>query len=322
MTMQNENVINIDNGQPVTSEPEATFDPMAHLAKNAVLFSVKVHIPSFSKLDKEASKKYSVSKNAKIGMHKISKTLLDSPKVTELRSLGNKARNALKDSKRTSPYSDGWELVENEGIIDMTNDVLAIFAKMDKLKAELREDHVRLQAKMQMDLGDDYDASQEISIDELDRKLHWDLIPRAVPLTQDFRGELQQELLEELRAKCQDNALYSMREAMRKVMAVLMEKVENVSKQLTDKDLNEEDEMNGKNKCKSFQSTLIDNVLLQVDKLDVCNIYNDVGISNLQEALRNSLQGITVEQLKASDTLREKTKEEVDAIINNIPTLI
>lgn len=317
-----QNVINIDDGQPVTSEPDATFDPMAHLAKNAMLFSVEVHIPSFSKLDKEASKKYSVSKNAKIGMHKISKTLLDSPKVTELRSLGNKARNALKDDRHTSPYSDGWELCENAGIIDMTNNVHAIFAQMDKLKAELREDHVRLQAKMQMDLGDDYDASQEISIDELDRKLHWDLIPRTVPVTQDFRGELQQELLSELQAKCQDNALRNMREAMKKVMGVLAEKIENVSKQLTDKDLNEEDTLQGKNKCKSFHSSLIDNVMIQVDKLDVCNIYNDVEISRLQETLRNSLQGITVAQLKASDTLREKTKEEVDAIIKNIPTLI
>ena len=320
--MQNENVINIDNGQPVTSEPEVTFDPMAHLAKNAVLFSVEVHIPSFSKLDKEASKKYSASKNAKEGLHKISKKLLDSPKLKELVSLGNKARKALKESRRCTPYSEGWYLCENAGIIDMTNDVLAVFAKMDKLKAELREDHVRLQAKMQMDLGDDYDASQVVTVDTLERELHWDLIPRTVPVTQDFRGELQKELLEELQAKCQNIALHNMREAMGKVMAVLMEKVENVSKQLTDKDLNEEDEMNGKNKCKSFHSSLIDNVMLQVDKLDVCNIYNDVGISNLQEALRNSLQGITVEQLKASDTLREKTKEEVDAIINNIPTLI
>ena len=45
-----QNVINIDDGQPVTSEPDATFDLMAHLAKNAMLFSVEVHIPSFSKL--------------------------------------------------------------------------------------------------------------------------------------------------------------------------------------------------------------------------------------------------------------------------------
>ena len=105
-------------------------------------------------------------------------------------------------------------------------------------------------------------------------------------------------------------------------MGVLTEKIENVSKQLTDKDLNEEDTLQGKNKCKSFHSSLIDNVMIQVDKLDVCNIYNDVEISRLQETLRNSLQGITVAQLKASDTLSEKTKEEVDAIIKNIPTLI
>ena len=319
--MQNENVINIDDGQPVTTEPDS-FDPMAHLAKNAMLFSVEVHIPSFSRLDKEASRQYSASKNAKAGLHKVSKKLLDSPKLKELVSLGNKARNVPKKDPNCSPYSEGWELCVNAGIIDMQNKVYAVFEKMNKLKAELKEDYVKLQAKMQMDLGDDYDASQVISVEKLDRDLHWDLIPRAVPLTQDFRGEIQQELLDELKAKCQETATHNMRKAMGKVMAVLVEKVENVSKQLTDKELSKEDAMDGKNTCNAFHSSLIDNVLVQVDKLDICNIYNDVEISNLQETLRNSLQGITVEQLKASDTLREKTKEEVDAIIANIPTLI
>ena len=67
--MQNQNVIQLSS----------TPTPMERLRENAILLSVEVHCPSFTKTDRKASAEHSRNRNAKVGRHNISKLLIESP---------------------------------------------------------------------------------------------------------------------------------------------------------------------------------------------------------------------------------------------------
>jgi hypothetical protein len=109
----------------ITAVPAKPMSPMERLRENAVLLSVKVHLPSFKKTDKRAFKKtdkrasaeHSRSRNAKVGRHKIDKILIDSPHLKAIQSLGNEARNIVKSE--CAPYDHGRYLCPNVKIIDV-----------------------------------------------------------------------------------------------------------------------------------------------------------------------------------------------------------
>lgn len=297
-----------------------TLSPMERLSASARLVSVEVHIPSFRRKDKRAAAEYSKARGAKEGRHDIHKVLVNSPHLKAIVSLGNDARTIIRNS--CPPYSQGRFLCPNEKILDVYNGVLDVFTEMERHKEAFLKDYPAQMAAAQLELGADYHEHEYPTVEDLRAyKLSWDFHRDPVPIETDFRGELEADALQELQDTYTEKANMRMKRTLETVMEALIDKVGNVSRQLADREVNEDLKRQPRTKCKSFHGTLISNVLNLVDQLDICNVHNDVEISNLQSNLRNLLSSVNTEQLKASDTLRADTKEQVDAILKKLPSL-
>jgi hypothetical protein len=135
------------------------------------------------------------------------------------------------------------------------------------------------------------------------------LIPHPVPLKGDFRSQIEQDGLEDLAEQLHDAADNALRDSLEQVFQELRRTIENVSVQLSDRDVNPDSKRQFKSSCRGFHDTLLDNVLRYVNMLAS------------QQQIRDLLTSVSVPQLKASDTLRHQTKEQVDEIIKNLPTL-
>lgn len=306
-----------------TPEPAAAIDlsPMETLAKNAQLVSVTLRMPSFTKLDRSGSADYSRSRNAKQGRHKVSKVLVDSADIVAIRSLGGDVRDIVREA--CPPYSHGKFLLENESYIDLVNEVTPLFRQMQNHKDNFFREYPSIMAKSQVELGDDYDQNQFPTLTELEYKIGWELNVEPIPLVQDFRGELEVETRKQLEDNYIRQTNNRLRDSLEAVLDNVRKSVTNVSKQLSDKDIAHDPNKKRQSKttCRPFHGTLLDNVLKHVDMLGICNIHNDPTITNLQDELRGLLDSVNVPQLKASDALRHTTKDKVDAIIQNLPTL-
>tara|TARA_A100001515_G_scaffold115590_1_gene97253 strand:+ start:49 stop:975 length:927 start_codon:yes stop_codon:yes gene_type:complete len=296
-----------------------TRSPMERLRENAVLLSVEVHLPSFKKTDKRASADHSRSRNAKVGRHKIEKVLIDSPLLKAISSLGNEARNIVK--AECAPYDHGRYLCPNYKYIDVKEAVRKVFDEMQVNKDKFVAEWPMILTNNQLEMGDDHDPSEYPSLQQIKDKISWSLTPHPVPLQGDFRSQIEQDGLDEMTEdfhRATDNAL---RDSLEHVFKHVRRTIENVSEQLSDRDINPDAKRKFKSSCRGFHETLLDNVMRYVNMLDVCNIYDNPEVKASQQQIRDLLTSVSVPQLKASDTLRHETKQQVDEIIKNLPTL-
>ena len=308
--MQNKlNVIQLNN----------TRSPMERLRENAVLLSVEVHLPSFKKTDKRAGAEHSRSRNAKVGRHKIDKILIDSPLLKTITSLGNEARNIVK--KHCAPYDHGRYLCPNYRYIDVKEEVRKVFDEMQANKDKFVAEYPTIMAHNQIELGDDFNPAEYPSLQQVKDKIGWNLTPHPVPLQGDFRSQVEQDGLDEMTEDFHVAADNALRDSLEKVFEEVRRTIENVSEQLSDRDVNPDSKRQFKSSCRGFHDTLLDNVMRYVNMLDVCNIYDNPEVKASQQQIRDLLTSVSVPQLKASDTLRLETKQQVDEIIKNLPTL-
>ena len=296
-----------------------TRSPMERLRENAVLLSVEVHVPPFKKTDKRASADHSRSRNARVGRHKIDKILINSPLLEAIRSLGNEARNIVR--AECAPYDHGRYLCPNYKYIDVKEEVRKVFEPMQVNKDKFLAEYPAIMAHNQIELGDDFNPAEYPSVQKVKDKISWSLTPHPVPLQGDFRSQIEQDGLDEMTEdfhRAADNAL---RDSLEKVFEDVRRTIENVSVQLSDRDINPDAKRAFKSSCRGFHDTLLDNVMRYVNMLDVCNIYDNPEVKASQQQIRDLLTSVSVSQLKASDTLRHETKQQVDEIIKNLPTL-
>ena len=296
-----------------------TRSPMERLRENAVLLSVEVHLPSFKKTDKRAGAEHSRSRNAKVGRHKIEKVLIDSPLLKTISSLGHEARNIVK--AECAPFDHGRYLCPNYRYIDVKEAVRMVFEQMQVKKDKFVAEYPAVMAHNQLELGDDHNPAEYPSLQQVKDRISWSLTPHPVPLQGDFRSQIEQDGLDEMTEdfhRATDNAL---RDSLEHVFKHVRRTIENVSEQLSDRDIDPDAKRKFKSPCRGFHETLLDNVMRYVNMLDVCNIYDNPEVRASQQQIRDLLTSVSVPQLKASNTLRLETKQQVDEIIKNLPTL-
>lgn len=304
-----QNIIQLDNAR----------SPMERLRENAVLLSVVVRCPSFKKTDKRAGADHSRSRNAKVGRHKIDKVLINSPLLEAIRSLGNDARNIVKHE--CAPFDRGQNLCPNYKYIDVKEAVRQVFIEMKGYKDKFVAEYPTIMAHNQLELGDDFNPAEYPSLQQVKDKIGWDLVVNPIPLQGDFRSQVEQDGLDEMTEDFHVAADNALRDSLEKVFEEVRKTIENVSVQLSDRDVNPDSKRAFKTNCRGFHDTLLDNVMRYVNMLDVCNIYDNPEVKASQQQIRELLTSVSVPQLKASDTLRLETKQQVDEIIKNLPTL-
>ena len=70
-----------------------------------------------------------------------------------------------------------------------------------------------------------------------------------------------------------------------------------------------------------FRNTLVDNVTEIVNLMDTCNFNNDPKLDAIKRGLRSALKGVTPDGLREDAGLRSTTKQGVQKIIDQLPSL-
>lgn len=291
----------------------------ANLYEAAQLVFLHISVPSLTKLDKRASVEVTNNKNAERGSARVNKSLVNKSHLKESEEIKNEARNYF--YRIAPPWGDsGFRLLRNEVQLEFA-------AKMGDYSNNLLAAAIRfadkwdtLVAGAALELGDLYNPndypSREQILSKFSFNLEYDPLPRpgSVEASTDLRLSIIETARKEQAALQQKTFEHRINKLAEHVWRKLYAPLKNMSERL---DYDDE----GKPRNGHFKGTLVDNVLEIVEVMRAFNLTQDPQMDRVCRELRNTLTGVTVDGLKASDGLRRKTKTEVDNIIKTLPTL-
>lgn len=282
------------------------------LSTSGCLIQVEQHCITFTKASPKTGEKASRDIGASINLYNVSAQLFkDNPVLDNLLNHRQTIYNWLKD--RLYPWADGQFYCPTELLAPVIKEFEAHKVEREKRKREWGEVYEEAIGAMILASNSAFTRAMYPSKDAMLARFTLDMIISEVPVG-DFRNALSHELAQDLFANLSrqhDRALSAMLskqcEQLLKVMNSLSHCCELV--QTTDKD--------GKVKTKRrklYDSTLQD----ALDYVRMFEEFNPSGNPQLEaarSALARALDGVTIDTLRESDTLRTVVKESVDDIL-------
>jgi DNA repair exonuclease SbcCD ATPase subunit len=266
------------------------------------------------KQDKRATSQVIAHNNARKGAANVSKKLIKSNAHDDLTKLVAQIRAFHRD--QTVPWGDlGDRLIANEALIDYRNNMAQLEEEFWDLAEQTQAEYPQAVAQAQLQqtgLGHMFNEAEYPSVEQLRRKFKFALTFEAVPDVGDFRVDIGNQAAEEMREQYKQVLESRINSVKQDLAERLAEPLQRMSKGL---DYAEGEKPTG------FRDTLVSNVLAITELMRTCNLSNDARLTDVQQQLRQTLTGVTPDGLRRDPHLRAKTKQDVDQIIKNLPSL-
>lgn len=282
-----------------------------NLSTSAVLCDVTFNQWGDTRKDKQAGEELAHMKNASADVVSLKVSLLGNcQELSAIKKFTGNARNALRHL--SLPWDDnGRRLVPT-----------AQYATFHKRATELHHEYNELveafidvydyeRMGMQAQLGDLFRPDQYPEKDYVRSRFGMHIQYAPVPSAGDFRVDLGNDANEAMKQQYQAYYETAIAKAQNNIWERTLPLLQRISTQLHDED----------GKRKRIYDSLIGNVEDLIEFMTACNITNDPEVTRVQTEIAKALRGVTVEQLKHSAVLRSSTKQKVDDILDNLPTL-
>ena len=283
------------------------------LSSSAMLVELSISVWTGRKKDKRESKEVANQNYADSGVVSVNKMLLgDCDKLKAINELRGKMRNHVHYAM-TMPWSDVGtvRLLSTKAYPDYHQQMTALIAEGEQLVDEFVEDFDFAKARAQAQLGNLYVASDYPSAEQIRSKFGFRLNYSPLPDAGDFRVDIGNEAVAQLKADYDKFYGEQLTKAMGDVWKRMHTALSNMSDKLTDS--------NGKKQV--FRDTLISNALSMVDLLTTCNVTGDSQMEAMRQRLESTLRGVTPEGLRDDEFLRAETKSKVDDLLKSLPSL-
>jgi hypothetical protein len=160
-----------------------------------------------------------------------------------------------------------------------------------------------------MALGDMFKRDDYPTANEIMTKFAFRVGYLPVPTAGDFRVDIGNAAQEELREKLNKMAEERVDAAMQDIRARLGEHLKRMSDRLTT------DYVQGEAKQRRFHDSLVDGALELCDLTKALNVVGDVSLEAARKELENALLGVSPQDLRKNEHVRQDTKKAVDAIL-------
>jgi len=306
-----ETVAETDQEDRVTTKPTVS---VKGLDEKAVLVSVKRRMYSPYKLDQEESKKY--------GAGNVNKHLFEgrNNKVKETISKFSDVYVYVKEN--TVPWSTGVDMLNIDHYMEFTSGLRQLVDQAnqavnslyacwdDEVQADLDRLAKIAQAKGKPNLADPSDYP---SADEMRAKFSVDVRYMPVPTTGDFRVVISDEDKASLQQQLDDAGNNATKHVLESMITPMKRAIEKLAVPI------------GKDGS-VFRDTLIDNMVDVAERMNKVNISDDPAIQEKINDLR-SLVGayaspIGKDNLRSSQTVREKAVNQIDSLVSQMAGLV
>jgi len=287
--------------------------PVPSLSSSAMLVELSISYWSGRKMDKSVSKEIETAKHADRGVASVSKRLLGNcAELDAVQKFQANVRNF--HYAATMPWSDsGLRIVPTARYFDYHKQITALQAEFFKLVDAFLAEYEWARAQAQVKLGDMFRPDDYPTVEKLKEKFRFNVNYIPLPDAGDWRVDLGNEAVEQLRAQYEAAYAKQVEGAMKDIWKRLFDTLTVLSRQLSDADAD------GK-KPKMYQS-VFDRALEIIDLMEDCNLTGDPQMQMAQRKLAQTFRGVSLEAVKDDPALKAETKRSVDEIIAALPSL-
>lgn len=282
------------------------------LSSSAMLVELSISCWTGRKKDKKASQEITSANNADDGVANVHKKLLaDCEELIAIQKFVGNVRNIHYSS--TLAWSDtGLRLLPTAKYFKYHQQLTELKTEFHRLESIFLTGYDWAVSQMQAKLGGLHDASDYPTVESLRRKFAFQLSYIPLPEAGDFRVDINNEAITQIKADYESFYERTFNTAMNDIWQRVYDALTNMSQRLGYKD-------DGSKNV--FRDTLVTNATDLIDLLDICNVAQDTQMSALKRKIEETLSGVTPDGLREDTYLRDQTKANVDAIIKQLPSL-
>ena len=301
---------NVHQLTAASSEPLPTDAPT--LASSAMLVELNISSWEGSKKDKKASTKVTQDAQAKKGVANVYKQLLgDCDELSALRTHVTATRNM--HSNMTMPWSNsGLRLLPTAQYFKYTKAMSQMQNEFEALKTKFLNSYNDTVVDVQLELGTLFLREDYPTVESLNSKFAFRMNYTPLPDVGDFRVDVGNDALREIRAEYNKFYTAQYNTAMNNMWTRLHKALSNMSERL---------DYSSKEDKKVFRDTLVGNVNDMIELLHVCNVTQSTQMSDMANKLEDAMSGVTADALREDVTFRAETKAAVDAVMKSLPSL-
>jgi hypothetical protein len=276
------------------------------ISSSAMLVELNISVWTASVVDRKATNKTTTDARATADAGQFKKNLMAGTtlrkEIADYAALCRTWHNG-----RTLPWADkGPRLLPTSMFLDYKREVdarIAYYAdKVDKFVGE----YPRLLADAPQHLGDLFNAADYPAPDEVASKFAFKVVFSPVPESNDFRIDVGNSELAELRAQYDTAYEARINDAMRMAWDKLHATLTGVTEKLT--------EPEGE-KAKLFHGTFISNITEMCDLLSHLNITKDPELEKARRGLERAINGFQLDDIRSDAGARADLKSRVDAVL-------
>jgi len=284
--------------------------PRFNIDTCAMLVEFNASVWTARKLDKSTTDEVTSNKNAAKDAARVNKHLLAGRTELEvIQQAVGRARQYVYDN--TSPWSDsGLRLLPNTRFIKFAERMNEFDEEIAALVKAFIVIYPSLITAQAMALGDMFRRDDFPTPNDLVTKFSFRVNYMPVPTAGDFRVDVGNKAQEELKAKLESLTQERIDHAMADVRARLGERLKRISDRLTT------DYVQGEAKQRRFHDSLVDGALELCDLTKALNVVGDPTLEAARKELEGALLGVTPQELRKNEYVRQDTKKAVDAILS------
>lgn len=304
------NMLTQINPQSSDSLPAPTEAPT--LASSSMLVEVNISNWAGRKKDKRASIDVTSANHADTGVASVNKKLLaNSDTLKAIQTHVTATRNI--HANMTMPWSNsGLRLLPTAQYFKYSQAMSEMQNEFDKLVQDFLTSYNDEVVDVQLKLGDLFSRDDYPTVETLERKFAFRMNYMPLPDAGDFRVDIGNDALREVKEAYADFYTKQYNTAMNDVWTRLHTALTNMSERL---------DYGSKEDKKVFRDSLVGNVNDMIELLRVCNVTSSPQMAQMANRLEDAMSGVTPDGLREDDTFRAETKAAVDAAIKSLPSL-
>lgn len=278
------------------------------ITSSAVLVEMNISVWTANKLDKSATEKV-VSDNAAVqNAAQVRKNLMAG--TTLRKDIADYAAGCrLWHNTRTLPWADkGARLLSTSLFMDYKSEANVRRDTFNKMVDNFIQQYPALVQTANNYLGTLFNPEDYPSVDEVRSKFGFRLVFSPVPESGDFRLQVAEQDLQDLRQQYESNFNDRLAEAMREPWDRLHKLLTGMSEKLTDVDGEDETK-------KRYHDTLITNAQSLCSLLTHLNVTKDAKLEQARRDLELTMLGADIDAIKESPEVRKGMKDKLDAIL-------
>lgn len=284
------------------------------LATSAVLVNAEVSVWSATKQDRVISNEVTTAKKADHSAGRYVKNLLaDDPTHKQLLNYRQTVYNWLRRS--TYDWSGSLRLLP---VVNLPK-FKAEFQQHEKSYFALRDEFLNryptIVSNMAFKQGDMFDRNEYPSVDQIKDKFRIRLYVAEVPQS-DYRCAIAQDLADDLKTTYQKQVNDEIvPQVMADIANQFMEVMESISHCCGVDEISSSTDGEVKTKKRKIYETTVDKAKDLCNTFRAFNLTNDADLAKASASLEKVLSGVSAEDIRESDAVRESVKQGVDDIL-------